>query len=285
MVNIYAEKGEYGLKAILRNPLSMHEAMQCTEQGIMEIEINYAKGWQGGNIDFLKYFPELRALHLFDVNVDAIEPIHSLNKLLYLKVLHGDNKTIRFNCFPLLEQCAIKWRPKSESLFNCTGIKDLFIDKFKSSDLSLFGELKNLERLTLFNSNSIVNLDFLSKLGELKALRLARLRKLDSVVGIASCQKLEAIDIDGCGGFSSLEPLRGLTRLRKIFMENLGPVESLAPIAKLPRLEWLTFCGTTNILDGNISVLTENKTLVELGFGDRRHYNYKNSQFHSPQSI
>jgi hypothetical protein len=285
MGNIFAEKGEYGLKAILRNPLSMDEAMQCIKQGIVEIEINYAKGWQGGHLDFLKYFPELRALHLFDVNVDAIEPIHSLNKLRYLKVLQGDNQTIQFSCFPLLEKCAMKWRPKSESLFNCVEIKDLFIDKFKSSDLSLFANLKKLERLALFNSNSIVKLDFLSQLGELRTLRLARLRKLVSVIGIASCEKLEAVDLDSCAGFRSLEPLRGLTHLRKIFLENLGPVESLAPIAKLPRLEWLTFCGTTNILDGNVSVLTENKTLVELGFGDRRHYNYRNSQFQSPQSI
>ena len=74
--------------------------------------------------------------------------------------------------------------------------------------------------------------------------------------------------------FQSIDEIGRLTRLMRLFLNNIGPLASLAPLDQLTNLEWMTFDGSTNILDGDLSPLTRLPHLSRVAFQNRRHYSH-----------
>jgi hypothetical protein len=113
---------------------------------VLERELNCAKGWRGNDLSFLKELPQLRTFKIIDhFRLPYVEPIHYLHELRALDVQTYCKTPIRFSEFPQLEDCVIEWRPKCESLFSCTTLKKLFVNRYKKKDVDSFSNLVNLE--------------------------------------------------------------------------------------------------------------------------------------------
>ena len=132
----------------------MVEAIELLqEKAVAEIELNHAKGWRGDTLDFLAAFPQLRSLKIIDLTIPSVEPIHVLGELRALEEVITYCKTeLRFAAFPHLEECALEWRPKATSLFDCRTLKKLFVNRYRGKDTVPFGRLKALESLAILNA-------------------------------------------------------------------------------------------------------------------------------------
>ena len=248
---------------------------------IVELELNFAKGWVGTDIRFLEKLTNLLVFEIFDFGIKDISPIHHLEALRTLGIATYCSTAIEFGAFPFLEDCGIEWRPRAKSLFNCVTLNRLFVNGYKGKDTDSFSDLVNLESLAIYNS-PIRNLRGLSGLRKLQYLALAGLRKLESLDGIESLTELREMDINTCRSIRSIEPVRFLSRIKKLYINNCGVIDSLDPLADLTELEAVGFYASTNILNGDLSPLARLPRLRIAAFQNRSHYSHRREQLGDP---
>jgi hypothetical protein len=273
------EDGEYGRRAVITSGWRPEMSRYLLAHDVLELELNYAKGWLGNDLLFLKELSHLLAFKIIDhFGLPYVEPIHYLHELRALNVQTYCKTPIRFSEFPHLEDCGLEWRPKCESLFSCTTLKKLFVNCYKAKDVDSFSNLVNLEWLAILNA-PVHNLRGLTPLKRLRYLRLANLRRLTSLAGIEELAALEELNIDTCRAIGSIGEVGSLSRLRKLHVSNANEIESLKPLEKLSGLEWVTFVESTNIRDGDLSPLLRQKNLSRVSFQNRRHYSHRREDF------
>ena len=245
---------------------------------VVELELNQAKGWKGEDLSFLAVLPDLKVFEIFDFNIRNIEPIQHLHKLRKLGVTSYCSTKIDFSPFSELESCALEWRAKATSLFECATLKKLFINRYSGKDTAPFAKLVNLESLAILNA-PVENLHGLSGLTKLRSLRLANLKRLASLEGIGGLANLEELEIHTCRAIRSLEEVGSLLRLKKLNLNNDGDIESLKPLENLKGLEMVVFYESTNIVDGDLSPLLHQRNLARVSFQNRRHYSHRREDF------
>jgi hypothetical protein len=79
-------------------------------------------------------------------------------------------------------------------------------------------------------------------------------------------------------GFGSTRQLARLTKLKEVYLCDVGDIDTLAPLQKLRSLEVVFAWGNTNIRDGDLSVLTRLPRLKMVTFQNRRHYSHRREQ-------
>jgi hypothetical protein len=272
------ERGRFGTRAVITTHWNHDIQAQLLKEEIAELELNDGKGWRGDNLSFLGYFSNLSALTVIDLTIKSIEPIHALHRLRTLDILTYCRTEIRFDQFPNLTECGIEWRDKATSLFDCRGLRKLYINRFNGRDLRQFEKLTNLESLAILGA-SIISLEGLGVLHDLRSLRLGDLRKLKSLKGIDKLAKLEKLEVNTCPKIPSISELSELFSLRELHLNNLGNIQTLEPIRRLRNLEWVTFYESTNVLDGDLSPLVALPKLMKISFQNRRHYSHRRESF------
>jgi hypothetical protein len=275
------ERGVFGTRAILTSEWDSETERSLLKQPIAELELNRGKGWRGKSLEFLSNFPELLALSIVGRTAGPIEPIHRLHNLRLLRVLAYCKNEIRFHEFPHLIDCGIQWRPKAMSVFDALGLRVLFINGFSGTDTRQFGRLTSLESLAILGS-PIRSLEGLAPLHELRSLRLGDLRQLLSLIGIESLIRLEKLEIGTCRKIRVIDEVSSLAKLREFYLDNVGVIQSLKPLAQLSQLHRVTFVESTNILDGDLSPLVGLPNLELVAFQNRRHYSHRSEVFQPP---
>lgn len=272
------EDGEYGRRAVVTSFWTSDTAGLLLANNVYELELNHAKGWRGRDLSFLINLPQLRVFKIIDWEIPSIEPVHFLHELRVLEMMTYCRTAIRFSEFPHLEDCTLEWRPKSESLFSCTTLRRLFVNRYRKKNVDAFSRLVNLEFLAVLNA-PVENLQGLSSLKRLKHLRLGNLRRLTSLGGIGNLGAVEELNINTCRRISSIGEIGSLSHLRKLHLDNCGEIDSLKPLDKLTRLEWVTFVESSNVQDGDISPLVSQTNLSRISFKNRRHYSHRREDF------
>jgi len=207
--SIKVEDGKYGRRASATSAWSDKLTDFLIDSGIVELELNYTKGWRGDNIVFLDCLQQLLSFTILDWKIASVQPVHFLYQLRELRVLTTCRTEINFSSFPMLEKCSLEWRPKAKSLFDCVSIKNLFIDHYKAADTDSFSKLSNLESLAILNA-PVKSLEGLGSLKNLKSLRLGGLRCLTSLAGIENLTNLEKLEIQTCRGIGSIDELQAI---------------------------------------------------------------------------
>jgi Leucine-rich repeat (LRR) protein len=272
-MGVLFEKGEFGIRCVLAQPWSEPLRRQLHAKRIAELELNDGKGWLGTDVSFLTEFPELRALSILRLPLKSVKSINALHELRRLTVFTYCNTEIRFENFPHLVGCSLEWRPKAISLFDCKTLTYLFINHYQGKGTEQFARLENLESLAILNA-PIRDLRGLANLRKLRSLRLAGLSRLGSLSGIQGLTNLEELNIHTCNALRSVTEIESLEALKRLHLNNCGAIESLSPLRSLRNLEFLSFYESTNIVDGDLSPLTENRKLTSVTFQNRRHYSH-----------
>ena len=274
MIGIEFRDGEYGTCAVLTGKWSDQTERVIHTRQCPELVIH----GKGGDLSYLTSCHWLKALRVMDFSPMSLEPIHALTQLRALDVITYCDSEIRFSAFPHLEDCALEWRRKAVSLFDCTTLKKLFVNRYKGNSLAAFSRLVNLESLGVLNA-PLHSLDGIASLNKLRALRIANLTKLPSLAGLEALENLEELNIGTCRKIGAINEVRALKKLRKLFINNCGDIESLKPISSLENLEVVLFTESTNILDGDLSYLKGKEKLVDVGYRSRKHYSHKREEF------
>jgi hypothetical protein len=272
------EDGKYGSRAVLNANWSDQLIGYLSENEVVELELNQAKGWKGHDLSFLSKLPVLKSFEIFDFNISDIQPIHHLHNLRRLGVTTYCSTQIDFTAFPELVSCGLEWRSKAASLFECVTLKELFVNRYRGKDAEPFGKLVNLESLAILNA-PVENLHGLSALTKLRSLRLANLKRLASLAGVERLVNLEELNIHTCRAIGSIKEVGSLSRLKKLNLNNDGDIESFKPLETLNGLELVVFYESTNITDGDLSPLLHQRNLSRVSFQNRRHYSHRREDF------
>ena len=272
------EDGEFGRVAIVNSIWTRETTHYLLANNVLELDLNYTKGWRGSDLSFLKELRHLRAFRILDWEIPSVAPIHFLHELRALKVITNCKTEIRFSEFPQLEECELEWRSKAASIFSCITLRKLFLNRYSKKDVHSFSTLVNLESLAILNA-PIRNLLGLRTLWRLRSLRLGNLRQLRSLAGIEGLSALEELNVDTCRAITSIDEVGYISRLRKLCLDNCGEIESLKPLGKLSGLESMGFVESTKIRDGDLSPLLHQKNLSRVSFQNRRHYTHKREEF------
>ncbi len=278
MKEIDFEPGLWGKRAVIKSLWKDSFLRDLLENNIVELELNTGKGWDGDNIDFLKFMPNLRSFVIIDFKIKSIAPVHHLTELRNLTISTYCKTPINFSSFPMLESCGFEWRKGSDSLFNSITLKKLGIINYDKNAFLPFSNLYNLETLTILNS-AIDNLDGLALLHKLKVLSFGDLKKLTALEGIEGSESLEELEIQRCKNINSISNIFDLNHLKRVLLIDSGNIESIKGIERLSHLETFLFYESTNIVDGDISPLFKLKNLSQVSFKNRRHYTHKREDF------
>lgn len=276
--SIRFEDGLYGRRVVLCSAWSDVIGHRLKQVDFVELELNQAKGWRGDDISFLREFQFLRAIDILDFHIKNVGPIHYLHDLRRLGITTYDLTEIRFAQFPQLEDCALEWRPLASTLFDCTTLKRLFVNRYDARDTNRFSQLVNLESLSILNA-PIENLVGLDRLQKLQSLRLGNLKRLTSLNGIQGLLNLVELNINTCPKVKSINEVSSLSQLRRLYLNNCGDILSLKPLQNVGKLESVLFYESTNIVDGDLSPLMRQKNLTRVSFRNRSHYSHKREEF------
>ena len=267
-------KGKYGPRMILTDAWNNKMLSVISKKKVLELELNPAKGWKRGSLDFLSELSRLVAFEIVDEKTKDVYPMHNLSKLRYLKVLTYCNTPIDFTCYPELEEISLEWREKASSLYDCTTLKKVFINNCTAKSLKAFGRLNLLEHLSL-KSPRLDMIGDVTSLKRLKFLGIYNAKNLNSLEGIEQFENLQMLEIDTCRKITDIEPIQTLTKLKRLMIANCGEIASLKPVIELKQLEDLFFHESTKIMDGDLAILKELPRLEDTSFQERRHYNCK----------
>jgi internalin A len=93
---------------------------------------------------------------------------------------------------------------------------------------------------------------------------------------------MDKLEIGTCRKIRVIDEVSSLAKLREFYLDNVGDIQSLKPLAQLSQLHRVTFVESTNILDGDLSPLVGLPNLELVAFQNRRHYSHRSEVFRPP---
>ena len=243
-------------------------------RNIKHVIVSHDHGYSQDNVMFLNKIPSVEILtiqHYGPIDISGIHVLYNL-KILGLNIIGGNNQVIDFSCFPKIEDCSFTWMSKAKSLFECTSLKKLYLNKFNRNDFEDFKNMYNLEEIAI-GSSPIKSLNGLENTN-VHSLYLCFLTKLETLTGIESlADKIVELNINTCKKIKNINEVASLVNLERLGFNNCGDIESIKPISNLKRLSRFEFWESTNILDGD---MTPCLNLKEVAFQNRKHYTHTN---------
>jgi len=270
---ITIQDGYYGPRAVLQGGWSSECAEIMKQNNCVELELNQGKGWRGTSIGFVSELSNIKSFDLFDFNIKDISAIQTMSGLRHLGITAFTNSSIDFSIFDQLESLEVEWRKTFYASTQIKGLKDLFLNKYPANDIDGVCCLKNLRNLTILNA-SIHTLEEIEKARKLTHLRIGNLKKIDTLKGLGSLFDLKRINIHTCKGLSHIEEVQSLVHLEQLSLNNCGKIASLQPIGNKKNLSHIVFYESTNIEDGDLSILFSLSNLKKISFQDRKHYTH-----------
>lgn len=272
--NWTVEEGPLGRRMTMNGPWSTEASAEAQSSGVCDLQLNQAKGWRGEDYSFLESLSgQLQSLCIIDFAAKDVSAVNSLHMLRNLSLVTRCKTEIQFSGLPELENCGLEWRPGARSVFEHSGLKSLFINKWLGEeDLASFFGMPQLESLRLKGPSRLRVLTGLGSNSRLKELEVGRATKLASLAGIEVLTGLHRLEVHTCSKVKSIVPVETLTSLRELFICNCGEIETIKPIGQLLRLEKFIFYESTNIVDGDLDVLLTLPELKSVAFRERAHY-------------
>ena len=270
--------GGTGERLELRSSWDTKIAEVMRQRGIRELELNYAKGFAGRDVSFLREMTWLQGLVLTHRTLEDDSPVQELHGLRLLELNTYCQNPIEFAQFPELEECALEWRRGATSLFQCNSLQRLFVNAYSGKVADSFGKLRNLTELSIANG-SLSDISGLEGCERLGFLGLYNLKRLTSLQGLSKLTGLQRVEINGCRNIGRIDELAGLERLRVLHLCDDGHIQSFKPIAGLVNLEEVLFYESTNVLDGDLGPVIRLPRLKKFAFAERVHYSRSRRDF------
>lgn len=239
------------------------------------IELNYAWGWDEGDIGFLEEAREMRSLSILSHKLLDLSPLNNLAKLERLSIQCRTSSDVHIDRHTNLEYLALDCSPKFKGLFDCKSLKSLDLFYFSDKDAQRLGQLGSLRTLELAQCRleTVAGIERLVGLTGLALNRMPHLTDFGHISELASLQRLEMRWCPKLVDMSFISSLKNLTALR---IADNREIESLAPVADCPNLKYLYLGGSTVVKDGKVGFLRDLPNLKDFAYANRRHYDDRN---------
>jgi Leucine-rich repeat (LRR) protein len=262
---------------LLQGPWEPVIADVMQQYGVRHLRLNRPTEQQV-RIDFLRELGSLERLELSALSLADAGPLYDLPNLRRLAI-NGFKKKIDFTRIPKLEELRLDWHEKSfSSLLEHGQLRVLGIGPYTRADLLQLKNLRSLEELVISFSR-IERLAGVEHFPELRQLSVDYVKNLETLEPLESCRKLWNLSIDGAKILRQIDPVSSLRDLQELCLKRCPEIESLRPIKSLPALRYIGLLETTNLKDGDLSVLLTLPQLRHASFADRKHYSHKSTDF------
>lgn len=260
---------------VLRGLWLPEYADHIRRSGLLALELNEVRGFQGYELGFLRDIPELQELWIVHHHLDDDSGVtHCVN--LRKLVLNTYSRTSpEFGQLTQLQDCYIEWRPAATSLLQVETLHRLHVQNPPWEDLRALQASRGLVDLRFGSARRFTSMDGVESMRSLESFKVHGASKLSSLTGIESLDSLRSLEVNSCRKVCSLEPVRPLRRLQYLHLSEGGHIDSLLPIKGMLDLQELWFYGSTNVVDGRVKFLADMPSLREVRFQNRRHYDAK----------
>jgi len=227
-----------------------------------------------GDIDlcFLNLMPELQAFSIFSEKPVDWMPIQSLKNLKKLTIRARGPKPqpLDFTRFKQLHTLRVTWHPEWESMLACKSLRGLTIEnskKIKEFDLRGLPQLKELCLTECLHLRRTI----CSPKQSIESLGIASCRSFQSVEPFEAIRDLRYCVLGGNSCFE-IESLGKCAGLKRLSMNGIGKIRSLTFLSNCSKLERLAMHFSTQIEDGDLTVLLKLPKLKAVSF--KRYKNY-----------
>lgn len=179
------------------------------------------------NLEFLRFFPHLRAFASTLVHLDTLEGVQHLmqvRKLLFHKAIH---------------------RMSAAPLAGLTSVDDLWLDGH-FTDRGALRELTGLTNFKMGYASKVEDLSFLPPNLTRFSMNLGSVADISALADLPNLQRLLFHKVRSLG---DLTPLAGATRLRHLYLVSLDKVTHLFDMSALTELTELNIGALTNLVD------------------------------------
>lgn len=219
------------------------------------------------NLDFLKYFPFLRRLHVALYELEDIAGFAHVQASLETLNFGStkQNFSLRFLAgMPHLEQLfLVRHKKDLHVVGDLGGLTSLGLSGITLPDLSLLLRLARLRKLSIL-LGATRNLALLPRLGELEDLCLMRITKLGDLGVVRELARLRTLRLDWMRNVTSLPSLAGLERLEDVELDTMKGLTDLAPVAAAPALRRLAVGGMPQLTAESFRCFLGHPRLAEL---------------------
>ena len=207
---------------------------------------------------------------------------------LHVEVEKSAKKSLKFlEHFPFLEYLAVGGHARDlETVAGLTRLRELCLMRVTAADFDFLAGLRDLRIVdmrfggckafhTLAAAENLIGLSF---------LRLPTLKNLDFV---ASMPALQLLKLDSCKGIIGLPDFSNNPKLRKIVLETMNGLESLAGIETAPHLEYLVVMEAKALPPAEFQRVTNCPSLrkVLVGLALTTSARYKEAVGHVPADL
>ena len=266
--------GSDGSRIFMIDSNRIHECIEYIKSHDLRfIGINSYMGYKKSDISFLSElvdFVEGITIPEDKFDISVVNDLHKLKKLGF-----ADNKKTKIDLsnFPNLSTLACEYSPRLFSLEVCEKLRSLTLTGYKvaSKNLVAIPSLSSLEELDLFVTN-IGTLDGIERFKSLEKLTLFRTSQLQNIDSLRGLKKsLTSIEFDQCKKIQSYEVLGELENLQRLLLFNCHQIPSLTFLKPLKNLKFFSFVNT-NVLDGDLYPAVG---IEYVGFDNKRHYSHR----------
>lgn len=270
--NPYTGKPMDGTVAQIKGKWKDEYLTILNKKNVKHLFLNTALGWRCDNYDFLSCLDFLETLVVLEEGDISIKPVESLKHLRTLEINAPNHYNIDFSAFKCLESLSCSVENPIPSIFQCSSLKDLYLNEFKMEDKHQLSQLHNLESLTIGNSN-ISNIDFVQSMPNLKKFVILNNRKITDFSPISTIQKLNWLELRGVKNLHSIDFLENLKELNVLLLE-CGAIESIHPIQNHQELKAISLGNQKfSIDDGDLSPIETLNNLSMLFIPNKKSYN------------
>lgn len=270
----FFEEEPEGRNLVVTGPWSDAAAQALARGEADGLVLNYARGFEGGDIEFLDQGLGVRRLDLLDRGIADLGPIRGLaDSLEELSVQAADGAELDLAALPHLRAVAGEWALIRDTLGSVDELRSVITWRFGEVDLHAFRDHVGLERLTIKEAPYLETLSGIGDLPELALLEIVLARRLSDISDVAGfAESLREFKLETCPAISAVDDVEPLANLRFFGVSECGDIESFAPLSALLELEELYAWGSTRIVDGDLSPLAQLPNLREIRMRDRRGY-------------
>jgi internalin A len=233
--------------------------------------------FSGCDVNFLGRLTSLEGLTVVDWKLKDARPIERLTNLRKLRLqTPALDAPVDLRRFPELQDLSVDAAEFVTALESCANLEQLFIARLKSEALSSLNNLRKLKAAE-FSEPAFHRIGPVD-LPKLESLIFKAARDLEDWGGLEGLPALKKLWLFKTPKLKSLDAFKQLRELDWLLLEDCGRLDSLQPIAQLPRLRQINIIGNTRIMDGQMSALLSAPNLQVVSFPTRPSYDATEQQ-------
>jgi protein phosphatase 1 regulatory subunit 7 len=234
------------------------------------VQINGLDAYGKKDIDFIKEFSFIEALHVNVVPPVDFSAIYYMPNLKELTLSYDYDKKLEFSRLPKLESFWAIWGKKLELKANET-LRRLTLYHYKKNDFTELSGLHNLELIELRQSTvkSFKGIEGLQHLNTFDSYALTKLADISVLSDIKD--SLKYLILDNCKKMQNIDNIaEKLENVITLHLNNGSDLKDIRFITKMKSLKKFVFLDT-NVVDGDMSPLIG---LDYAAFTSKKHFSH-----------